>query len=343
MTAFIIEGYKSLQQPPGDTPNVLLARISDQLAAIAQGSPANLSSSPSIQTAFHPTNSTLRFNAFWFLSLALSLSCALSATLVQQWSRYYLQAIERRSAPHHRGEYHGLTIYFGWYSTSAAARIRSYLHEGIVTFKMSALVEVIPLLLHLSVFLFFAGLIEFLMPINLLIANITLVVALVGGVIYTIFTILPLLYRQCPYRTPVSGLCWRVWQLFSLVQYHKPEGGVQWKFGRNSWEYIATSGIPGKRDQTALQWVLESLTENRTLEAFVDGIPGFFYSDRRDLGYDPCEVFDGFLRKSPVQLGSKIGRLLQSCSSGALTKGCCTKTWFHVHERDIHFDTATKR
>jgi hypothetical protein len=106
VTAFIIEGYKSLQPAPGDTTNALLTQISKQLSTIAQGSPAsNVTSLAANQPPFHPTDSALRFNAFWFLSLAFSLSCALLATLVQQWSRYYLQAIERRSAPHHRGEF----------------------------------------------------------------------------------------------------------------------------------------------------------------------------------------------------------------------------------------------
>ena len=95
--------------------------------------------------------------------LASSISCALSATLIQRWSRYYSRALDRRSTPHHR------------------ARIRSYLYEGITKYKMTAVIEFIPILLHMSVFLFFAGLIEFLMPINNNIGWITFGAGIVGG------------------------------------------------------------------------------------------------------------------------------------------------------------------
>lgn len=309
MTTFIVEGYKFLQPDSGDVLNALLVQISAQLAAMANGTGTNIPSSPVRQTVFQPTETALRFNAFWFLSLAFSLSCALSATLVQNWSRYYLQAIERRSAPHHR------------------ARIRSYLHEGIVIFKMTAVVEAIPILLHISLFLFYAGLVEFLMHINYLIANITLIAGVFWGAVYAIITILPLLCRQCPYRTPLSGLLWRMLQLLRIMRCRTLDGAHKGNLA-DTREYLAMRGVPGKRDSTALHWVLGSLTENRTLEAFVDGIPGFFYSDRRDLGYDPCDLFDGFLRKGSVQLGTKIGRLLQSCSSGALTKVASQKRAF---------------
>lgn len=296
-----MEGYKYLQEDPNNATNDILRHISIQLAAMAEASPVNKSLSDTPTDPFHVAASVVRFNAFWFLSLAFSLSCALSATLVQQWSRYYLQAIERRSAPHHR------------------ARIRSYLHEGIIIFKMTSVVETIPVLLHISVFLFFAGLVEFLMPINTIIANLTLGAASVCGALYLIITILPIPYRQCPYRTPISGMLWRGIQCFYFFK-HRILDGVYSGNLADSREFLATSGVPGKRDKNALQWVLDSLTENSTLEAFVGGIPGFFHSDKRDLGYDPGEIFDSFLREGHIDLGFKIGRLLKSCGSGALTR-----------------------
>ena len=263
----------------------------------------NISSADSLSSPapFNPTASTLRYNAFWFLSLASSISCALSATLVQQWSRYYSQALDRRSAPHHR------------------ARIRSYLYEGITKYKMTAVIEFIPILLHMSVFLFFAGLIEFLMPINNIIGWITFGAGIVGGGAYTTITIFPVICPQCPYRTPATDLIWTAWQFMrTIVDVNVAE------FHLHSLskvrEHHAVGGIPGQRDRAALQWVLGSIVDNRTMEAFVDGIPGFFFSDRKELGYDPCDVFDEFLRHSPVRLGPKIGHLLRSCSSGALSQ-----------------------
>ncbi|KAJ7578522.1 hypothetical protein C8J56DRAFT_350300 [Mycena floridula] len=52
-------------------------------------------------------------NIFWFISLALSLTCALAVTLIQQWASKYIHAIKRRQVPEMRG------------------RIRAFLFEGI--------------------------------------------------------------------------------------------------------------------------------------------------------------------------------------------------------------------
>ncbi|KAH8990275.1 hypothetical protein EDB92DRAFT_1865422 [Lactarius akahatsu] len=80
----------------------------------------------------------------WFLSL----SCALLATLMRQWGRGYREHSQYRGSLRNR------------------ARIRAYIFQGVETFYFSRAVEAVPLLLHTSVFLFFAGLVDFLLPIN---------------------------------------------------------------------------------------------------------------------------------------------------------------------------------
>jgi hypothetical protein len=69
----------------------------------------------------------LIINALWFLSLAFSLACALAATLVQQWSRAYLQGTEERFNPHQR------------------VRMRTFLQRGVQKFHFSELVDAIPM------------------------------------------------------------------------------------------------------------------------------------------------------------------------------------------------------
>ena len=100
ITAFIIDSYKNLSPDSGTTTVALLARISEQLAAASNGSHA----AALVPTnSFQPTWAAIRVNILWFFSLALALTCALAATLVQQWARNYLQAINRRPAPHKKG------------------------------------------------------------------------------------------------------------------------------------------------------------------------------------------------------------------------------------------------
>ncbi|KAJ7084704.1 hypothetical protein C8R44DRAFT_546129, partial [Mycena epipterygia] len=123
-------------------------------------------------------------NALWFISPGLSLSCALIATLVEQWSREFLHRTDMRSSPILR------------------ARIFSYLYYGLKRFDMHLVVCAIPLLLHISLLFFFAGLVAFLLPINRLVMIISAATLGLVALIYATFTVLPLYSLDCPYRTP---------------------------------------------------------------------------------------------------------------------------------------------
>lgn len=259
---------------------------------------------------FTPTPAALFSNALWFISLAFSLLCALAATLVQQWSRNFLQAIERRPAPHKR------------------ARIRAYLYEGVNQFKMTSVVAAIPALLHVSVFCFLAGLVVFLFAINFVIACLMLGIAVSYAFLYIVTTFLPTLYRNCPYRTPFSGVCWRILQALHLLGYY-----------HNAWrkfillegdmiqgrEYLAMEALPdrSKRDREALQETLEALTEHSELEPFVEGIPGFIRSNQ--VG-DGRSMFQALLLDRTTRLESRIARLLMTCQyPGAFPNGALEK------------------
>ena len=75
----------------------------------------------------------MRVNALWFTSLATSTGCALWATLMQQWTRRYVQVADRPYNPPKR------------------ARIRAFFADGVEKFALAAAVEVLPALLHVSV------------------------------------------------------------------------------------------------------------------------------------------------------------------------------------------------
>ncbi|KAJ7505893.1 hypothetical protein B0H11DRAFT_2334908 [Mycena galericulata] len=144
LTAFIIESYTTLTPDSGDATVQLLTQISQQLAAAANGSTFHMPT----PAPFTPLATSLVCNALWFISLGLSLTCALIATLLEQWACDFLHKADMRSAPVIR------------------ARIFSYLYYGLKRFNMHTIVDVIPLLLHVSMLFFFAGLIAFLIPIN---------------------------------------------------------------------------------------------------------------------------------------------------------------------------------
>ncbi|KAJ6534025.1 hypothetical protein DFH09DRAFT_932443, partial [Mycena vulgaris] len=144
LTAFLIESYKTFMPDSGDTTTSLLAQISNQLAASASGTTFE---APLPATFVVPATSVL-CNTLWFINLGLSLSCALIATLVEQWARNFVQKADMRPSPVIR------------------ARIFSYLYYGLKRFNIHVLVDLVPLLRHMSLVLFFAGLVAFLLPIN---------------------------------------------------------------------------------------------------------------------------------------------------------------------------------
>ncbi|KAJ7611102.1 hypothetical protein DFH06DRAFT_1345788 [Mycena polygramma] len=151
LTAFIIESCRTLTPDKGQLTITLLAQISQQLAAqqLAVGTNGTLHDSPNLVTAaFRPP----LVYSLWFISLAFSLSAALVATLVEQWARNFVHKSEIRPSPVVR------------------ARVLAYLYYGLQRFHMRTIVEAVPILLHTSLFLFFSGLVAFLLPINTVIA-----------------------------------------------------------------------------------------------------------------------------------------------------------------------------
>lgn len=133
LTAFLIESYKTLQPDSGDATVALLTQMVSLQLAVASGiTLGDLAPAAS----FQPTAASLVCNILWFLSLALSLTCALLATLVEQWARDFIHKTEM--CP----------------SSVRRARVFSFLYFGLKKFKMHVVVDTIPMILHASLFFF---------------------------------------------------------------------------------------------------------------------------------------------------------------------------------------------
>ena len=116
---------QGLQQNPQDTSNFYLANL--YKATIADLNRSNTSVSfPASPPLFSPPAYAIWVNSLWFLSLVISVTCALLATLLQQWARRYLKVTQTRSSLHKR------------------ARIRSFFAEGVGNSNLSNMVELLP-------------------------------------------------------------------------------------------------------------------------------------------------------------------------------------------------------
>ncbi|KAJ6504935.1 hypothetical protein DFH09DRAFT_288428 [Mycena vulgaris] len=308
LTAFLVESYKSLTPDQGAITIALLAQISRQLDAQANAPAADLAT----LTAFHPTPSSLACNIFWFLSLGFSLSCALIATLVEQWSRDFIQKTEMRPSPIIR------------------ARIFSYLYFGLQRFGMHTTVACLPVLLHVSLVLFFAGLVAFLQPIN---TPVMTIAALMLGFIsatYAYLTVLPIYSSDCPYRTPLSAMAWALFLRLRAAFNAHHKSAVDEESTAAHHDSPLPKNIPtlteamtrdatqkshhrDQRDTRAILWTVESLTDNNELEQFVEALPDLILG-RRAYG----EMINTLLEDRDIHLVSRIEGLLRSCDSGVL-------------------------
>ncbi|KAI0258995.1 hypothetical protein BC834DRAFT_834284, partial [Gloeopeniophorella convolvens] len=172
VSAFIIETYKSLQPDSGSSTVALLSQLVAQSGGNSSAPSSTLAPSP---TPFTPPTSAIRINILMFLSLFLSLACALVSTLVQQWIRDYLRYSRPGEPPLQRG------------------RVRAYLFQGLNRSEMKKVIDGVPVFLHISVFVFFFALSDFLLTINDLVgcvARYAFIILLLG---YLIFSILPLI------------------------------------------------------------------------------------------------------------------------------------------------------
>ncbi|KAH9033198.1 hypothetical protein EDB83DRAFT_1834103 [Lactarius deliciosus] len=288
VATFIAMSYPTLKQDPNDITQSLLRQISQQLANPNRTIP---SASLSDQSSFTPSASVVFVNSVWFLSLVLSLTCALIATLLQHWARRYLQMIRKNYPPHDR------------------AHIREYFSLGARRFRIFALVEALPFLLLVSVLLFFAGLVAFAFLANRTAACFTS--AIVGFCIlsYISLSLMPLKYHDCPYHTPFTSLIWYTGQLiplswFWLTHHSTKRWYARWggedrkkkvesfRVRKEKWLKSFSEGRIAKLDESAramlptmdiykktLVRTLNWLTEDRELEKFVDGIPGLCESE----------------------------------------------------------------
>ncbi|KAI0280615.1 hypothetical protein BGY98DRAFT_1095420 [Russula aff. rugulosa BPL654] len=141
VSIFLTKAIGTLRPNSSD---LLLGQISVQLGQSANA--AFLPVTDILSTG--PSDLDVAVNVLWALSLIFSLTCALSAILVQQWIQEYFSYSRSHTVP------------------STRARIRAYLFDGLSQHRLDEVISAIPLLLHLSLLLFGAGLITCFFSLN---------------------------------------------------------------------------------------------------------------------------------------------------------------------------------
>jgi hypothetical protein len=266
---------QDLRPSSQDTSAFYLANI-HQLLAAANGTHVPIPSTLVDPLApFSPPTYAIWVNTLWFLSLVISLTCALLATLLQQWARRYIKITQPRYSPDKR------------------ARIRAFFSEGVERLHLPWAVEALPALLHLSLFLFFSGLLVFLSNTHHTVFSaaawwIGLCVAT-----YTAVTVMPIFRHDSPYYAPLSTSAWYLVSgtlfLFFRTLHRSPffRHSFRARFSDLKDRYCRWFSLGLKRitEETArepsvgidgrlLTWIFDSLDEDLELERFFSSIPG---------------------------------------------------------------------
>jgi hypothetical protein len=264
--------------------------------------------------ASSPPKYVVWVNSLWLLSLVISLSGALLTTLEQRCTLRHISVTQS-----------------GAYSPEERARILAVFAKS-ERFKFRD-TNVIMFCLHLSVFLFMAGVLIYFFHINC--ATFYAMVWWIASVtiLYILYTVVPIFIPEELLYTPFSGLASRVYifflypvsRVFSWIEpgcigfigigarmvnhYNDLHGRYSKGFieGKTNSADKAASKPEPSIDTEVLKKTLIALDEDHSLEAFFDAIPGFCDST---LVQNPLE------NEVRTNLrGSLTGFLDRTCSS----------------------------
>ncbi|EKM48619.1 uncharacterized protein PHACADRAFT_266250, partial [Phanerochaete carnosa HHB-10118-sp] len=192
LTAFVVSTYTILQPSSADLTNQLITTNNQILvqgfSAVLTGSsfsPPQLMSLADLPQ-FRPSTPARWINTLFFISLVLSIAAALLGILVKQWVREYMQ----------------------WNSPLATPRenimVRQFRLEAWDAWNVSAIVSTVPALLEVAMILFLIGMVILLWTLDDVVAICLTAFTAMFLLVITVFTILPVFSRRCPYKSPTA-------------------------------------------------------------------------------------------------------------------------------------------
>jgi hypothetical protein len=292
-----------LRPSPQDASAFYLQNIFQLLSDPNRSNPTILST-PSIPPAFSPPKYAVWVNSLWFLSLAISLTCGFQATLLQQWARRYINITQSSHSAHGR------------------ARIRAFFFKGVDTLHLPLVVEALPTLLHLSLFLFFAGLAIYLFNIN---HTVFTVVAWWVGLCtatYIGVTLMPLFRHDSPYYAPLSSSAWYLVNGALCAILNSLNSPVTRLLG---YESRASSNIYDlvvrlwNRFHFGIRWAIEDAAERQSSEADHSAVERVFtFSDEDPYLEEFFALIPGFVKSKVVKDAGHIHIFKNGQVSGSL-------------------------
>jgi len=315
VAALLAVSVLDLRPDPRDTSAVYIANMYHLLANATTSQPIILPT-PLDPPEFSAPGYAIWVNALWFLSLVMSLTGALLAVLVQQWVHSYLRATQQRQSAQDR------------------VKTREFCAKGLKKSRVSLIVRSVPTLIHVSLFLFFAGLLIWLTNINHLVGWPVVFWLGLCGTGYAYVTIMPILHHDSPYFSPLSSLIRRskilthflFTQLFEAFPNLSSSPLGQWLPGlygtardhnrmhlslsMHEARVEAARSLPPDVNYDAFWWTFQSLKRDSELEQFFDAIP--------DLCAPQGDALERFIRPKREKLSTALVGLMDRTFSSNL-------------------------
>ncbi|KAI0683769.1 hypothetical protein BC835DRAFT_1310896 [Cytidiella melzeri] len=183
LTAFLVESYQRLSEDTAGETLQAIRQLTAQTASyhIIGGLLNATVYAPTTPAPFQPLAADIRVNVLWFASLLFSLITASFGILVKQWLREYL-AVDN-PAP------------------QARLRVRHLRYPQLARWKVFEIAAVLPILLQISLGLFFVGMCYFTASVHPSVRNTTLPLVAGWAFCFAAVTLLPVFFPLCPYRT----------------------------------------------------------------------------------------------------------------------------------------------
>jgi hypothetical protein len=178
--------------------------------------------------------------------------------------------------------------------------MRTFFATGAEKMHIASVVEGLPTLIHLSLFLFFAGVAIFLFHINH--AVFSSVAWWIGlfSIVYGLITVMPIFRHDSPYYSPLSLPAWFLYAsisyfVFNVLFFIKSDKIVVFQTWqglralRDRYRRWISGRVEGAAEETAsersskidndiLDWMIAALGDEDRLEKFFEAIPDFFNS-----------------------------------------------------------------
>lgn len=273
-------------------------------------------------------------NILMFLSLFLSMTSALVCALVKQWCREFKIHAYPRAPPHKRG------------------RVRTYLFHGLERSQMKRFIYGVHVALHISVFLFFWAVSDFLYNVYRPVGNVARYCLLTSLAVYMAFSISPLISINSPYHTaltaPLRGggvlilLIFRTLLRF-IPGFRTRSSSPSWlpffegvRFNRTHFLVEQADKRGETLDKVAMEWLLkeDDLSDSR-MDTFLEALPGYIHSNFTNKERLSERLTLGYIIK-------RIKKHLLTCatSQGLSEESCIARVSACVNSLRLIFETT---